>query len=580
MANCKDSKALLVACRGDDGAGLKFWVEPGYQSQLFGPGAPNWADPSVDKRSELIKANPRRRIWRVRLGELDVYVKRYELGGLVGAVKSLFRMSPVAAEFNNYRLARSVGIGCPEPLAFGQKGPRGMGGPSVLLTAGVSAAIGLDVYLAEHGMDDELLRLLAEIVGRGHRARLLHPDPHLGNILLRVEAKGQRQLVLTDLQKLHRTRLSSGNKPLAALGRAARWNLALFYNSVARYLSKTQHKEFLVEYLRVAQGEQAHSDRAVGKLLREIERLMWKRRQHKWTKHDRRCWFTNKYFALIRLAGHWKGSVFLGRKEEIPGSVASRSKFTASQWQRALEDPDGLLAGEQVEKLSDSGPTLLVQRELAVGEIDLSVYVKLVWAQGGQLSRVMSSFGDVFGRSPLQRAFEMGWALARRGIPGVLPLAWLVKRDGAFAGSEIIISEAIAGGANLEEFIRGQAKQLSGRGRYRLLKELMEKAGGLAGGLERHGYRHGDFEPGNILVQQLDNGEQRLVLAGLEQIRRVHWPWKADRLGMLARAQSASKDFSRISRTDRLRFLLKYLEGVSESADKWKLYWRKIESLN
>ncbi len=102
-------------------------------------------------------------------------------------------------------------------------------------------------------------------------------------------------------------------------------------------------------------------------------------------------------------------------------------------------------------------------------------------------------------------------------------------------------------------------------------------AGELAGGLERHGYRHGDFGPGNILVQQLDNGEQRLVLAGLEEIRRVRWPCKADWLGMLARAQSASKDFSQISRTDRLRFLLKYLEGISEPGDKWKWYWQQID---
>lgn len=564
MANYEDSKA-----------GLKFWVEPGYQSQLFGPGAPNWLDPSGDKRAELIKSNPRRRIWRVRLRELDVYVKRYELGGLIGAVKSLFRLSPSSSEFNNYRLARSVGIDCPEPLAFGQKGLRGMGGPSVLLTAGVLAATGLDIYLAEQGMDDELLRLLAEFLGRGHRAGLLHPDPHLGNLLLRVDGQGQRHLVLTDLQKLQRTRRSYEDKPAAALGRAVRWNLALFYNSIARYLSTTQSKEFLAEYLRVVCGERACSDRAVGELWGETERLVWKRRQRKWAKHDRRCWFTNKYFALIQLGENWKGSVFLGRKEVIPGSVASRLKFTSSQWQQAFKEPDGLLAGEQVVKLRDFGGTLLVRRELAVGEISLSVYVKLVWARGGWLSRVMN-FGNVFGRLAGQRAFEMGWALARRGIPGVLPLAWLVKRDGVFGCSEIIISEAIAGGENLEEFIKSQAKQLSGRGSYRFLKELSQMAGALAGGLERHGYRHGDFGPGNILVQELDDGKWRLVLTGLEEIGRVRWPWQVDRFAMLVWAQLATKDFLEISRTARLRFLLKYLGEISEPADGWKWYWRKI----
>ncbi len=575
MASYKDSKAVPVACRQDDGAGLKFWVEPGRQSQLFGTEAPNWTDPSGDKRAELIKTNPRRRIWRVRLGELDVYVKRYELGGLVGAAKSLFRLSPVATEFKNYRLARSAGINCPEPLAFGQKGFRGMGGPSVLLTAAVWPATPLDVYLAEHGMDDELLRLLAEILGRGHRAGLLHPDPHLGNFLLCVDAKGQRQLVLTDLQKLQRTRLGHGDKPVAALGRAARWNLALFYCSVIRHLSKTQRERFLAEYLRVVRPEQAHLDRTVGQLLGEIERLVWKRRQHKWAKHDRRCRFTNKYFALIRLGGYWKGSVFLGRKEVIPGSVASGSKFTVSQWQRALKDLDGLFAGGQVEKLRDSGGTLLVRRCLQVAEISLSVYGKLVRAQGGRLSRVMN-LGKVFGRPALQRAFEVGWALARRQIPAIVPLAWLAKGKGVDAGSEVLISEAIAGGKNLEEFIRSQGEQVSGRQKYLLLKELAEKAGQLAGALERHGYRHGDFQPRKILVQQFLGGGQRLVLAGLEEIRRARWPNKSDRLDMAVRAQSATQNWAQISRTLRLRFLLKFLEQISEPRNKWQWYWQQI----
>ena len=463
MASYKDSKAVPVACRQDDGAGLKFWVEPGRQSQLFGPEAPNWTNPSGDKRAELIKANPRRRIWRVRLGEFDVYVKRYELGGLIGAVKSLFRLSPVAAEFKNYRLARSVGISCPEPLAFGQKGPRGMWGPSVLLTAAVSPATPLDTYLDEHGLDEELLRLLAEILGRGHRAGLIHPDPHLGNILLCVDAKGQRQLVLTDLQKLQRTRLKYEDEAPAGVGRAFRWNLALFYCSVIRYLSKTQSERFLAEYLKIVRGEQSHLDRAVAQLLPMIERLAWKRQQHKWAKRDRRCRFTNKYFALIQLPGHWQGSVFLGRKEVIPGSVASRSKFTVSQWRRALKDPESLFAGGQVQKLKDSAGSSVVRRRLLVGPIDLEVHGQLCRAQAGGLRRVINLYKG-FRPWAVQRAFETGWALARRRIPAVLPLAWLVKRDGVFAGSEIIISEAITGGANLEEFIKSPGEQVSGGG--------------------------------------------------------------------------------------------------------------------
>ena len=102
-------------------------------------------------------------------------------------------------------------------------------------------------------------------------------------------------------------------------------------------------------------------------------------------------------------------------------------------------------------------------------------------------------------------------------------------------------------------------------------------AGELAGGLERHGYRHGDFQPRKILVQQLDDGGQRLILAGLEEIRRARWPNKSDRLDMAVRAQSATQNWAQISRTLRLRFLLKFLEQISEPRNTWQWYWQQID---
>ncbi len=66
------------------------------------------------------------------------------------------------------------------------------------------------------------------------------------------------------------------------------------------------------------------------------------------------------------------------------------------------------------------------------------------------------------------------------------------------------------------------------------------------------------------------------MLAGLEEIRRVRWAKRAGRLDMVVGVQSVTRDWGEISRTARLRFLLKFLERISEPRDRWKCYWRKI----
>jgi len=208
---------------------MNFWVVPGYEGRFFGSEAPNWADLAGDERAVLVKANSRRKIWRVQTDKLKVYVKRYESGGIVGSVKRIFRSSPAGVEFRNHQLARTAGVNCPEPLAFAQKGWRGSGGASILITAAVEAAEPLDDYLHDKPLDDELVRLLAELMGKSHRAGLMHPDPHLGNFLIRREADNQRKLVLTDLQKLHIIRPGESGR----LNRAAKRNLACCYGAVS-----------------------------------------------------------------------------------------------------------------------------------------------------------------------------------------------------------------------------------------------------------------------------------------------------------------------------------------------------------
>ena len=63
---------------------MSFRVLPGYEGKLFGSEAGSWLDPSDDGRAVLVKSNSRRKIWQIQTDKLNVYMKRYESGGVVG----------------------------------------------------------------------------------------------------------------------------------------------------------------------------------------------------------------------------------------------------------------------------------------------------------------------------------------------------------------------------------------------------------------------------------------------------------------------------------------------------------------
>lgn len=563
-------------------------MESGYEDQLFGPEAPNWTELSGDERAELVKGNRRRKVWRVQLDGLSVFVKRYEAGGIVRRGKHMFRSSPAAAEFENHRLVSGAGLGCPKGLAFGQKGPRGMGGASILITAAVSPAEPLDLYLNEHGLHDELVSLLAEFLGRTHRSGLAHPDPHMGNFLVGVDSAGERALFLTDLQKLYRLRLASenenrshrmsggANEPADGLTVAAKRNVAKCYGAVSYFMSGRQKEQFLDDYLAVVAADRIPPEATVRELLSEIEGIAWKASLHRWAKRDQQCRRSNKYFSRIRLPGHWKGSVVLARRQPLGGSVASASHFTAEQWREALANPLDLFSGPEVEKIKDSGSSLVVRRRLEVGGISLEVYCKLARLRPEAVSRLKTVWGS-FRASRPQRAYERGFALLNRRIPAVLPLAWLAKQIGLYRRFAVLITEAMPETVDLEEFLKTKLDSGEDSQSNYVLKDLAKMTAELAGSLIRHGFIHGDFQPRNILLQQVD-GRRRLVLTDLDAIGHIESVTSRERLRLPMRMHLATKDWASIRRTVRLRFLLRYLRRIHVPKDQWKWYWRKAYS--
>ena len=555
--------------------GLTFRVVPACQEQLFGPDAPDWTDPSGDDRAELVKSNPRRTIWRVRYNDLDVHVKRYELGGLVGSLKNLFRRSPVASEFQNLQLAHSLGVAAPEPLAFGQKGLRGMAGPSVLITATVPDAQPLTARLGRKPMDEEIVALLAELLGRLHLAGRTHPDLHLANLSVSKPPDGRRKLYIFDLQKLPRIPPARLDRQFEILPSKAKWHLACDYIRFSRKMTDCQRQKFLRTYLRTIEPGLIVEAAKLDQMLAEIRQLGLQDVRRRWAKRDSRASGTNKYFARIRLADGWAGSVLLRRTEHVPGGLTSVSQFTPQQWCAALADPLKLFADEGSHKVEQSNQPITVRRRLQVGSTTLNVQVALR-RTAPEHTGCLQNIPVLWRRPHARHDYETGFALLRRFIPTVLPLAWLRRRDGLFAQSSILITEVMPETVGHSDFLADLTG--TGQGDFAQLRELASHAGALAGELVSSGFVHFDFQPANILMQRTPDGQSRLLLLGLEHVHRCG-AGSSRPLKMLARAYLAVRTHPALTRMLRLRFLLTYLKHVSQPSANWKHHWREIDRL-
>jgi hypothetical protein len=167
------------------------------------------ADPGRIEGAVAIKASRARAVWKMRLADRSVYVKRYRVRGLSERLKYLVVRPRAAAEWRAASALARFRIDAALPLATGiaRRGP--------WLTDGFFVAAELagepyhDAARALRSRPGGIEALLRETVALYHAlatSRILHPDLHGGNMLVRDEA-GAPRIGLVDLHSLRFPRL-------------------------------------------------------------------------------------------------------------------------------------------------------------------------------------------------------------------------------------------------------------------------------------------------------------------------------------------------------------------------------------
>jgi len=531
----------------------------------------DWLNLGDDPRAEPVKSNYARRVWRIDLSGRLLFAKINTLPR--GGVRWL--RSLISDDSNGERrrgeYAYRHGINAVIPVASGKAALKNRKSVSILLTIGLEGVRPLsDFWLslkpAEPGtrmVKNHVVEAVARLMACAHQRGFQHLDLHPGNILVLPGPQGDYQALFVDL---HNVRVGRPVKDRQATHNLAQLNQWFYVRGLL-----SDRIRFLNRYLywREIFHEGAFA-RRLGldrrQLLRRLERDANRHANALYAKRDRRALRDGRYFARLILQSGWRAHVFLRSKEPSPGSRATQFELSRQQWREWLANPLGLLRTDDPQRVIKESATAIVCRvslPLPHGEA-LDVVCKHASARN-----FLKRFQNSFRTSRPMLTWKRAHALLNRRIPTARPLAVVEKKLFGLRLDSLIITD-------LQTILSARIKELP-LDRQRQFKRMITEA--LVAVLRRFhdcGFMHRDLKAQNIIVQWSGKpGEvPRILLVDLDGIRRPrryrHRAW----MRALMRLNVSLDHCPQITRTDRLRFLKRYLERPGFSSRTWKPVWR------
>lgn len=489
----------------------------------FASGEPiDWFNLADDPRAVAVKANPDRRVWRVRFGEAWLYVKVFAGPGRAGRLGRILRGPPALDEWRCGEYAASAHVPCVGLVACGVRADGAGAGASVLITEAAEGAGPLPQAWREllDAPEASLRRraclsladAVADLLAEAHAARFVHRDGHPGNILVRGAAGGSPRVLYVDLYGARTGREVSDARAAAGLAQLDRW--------FARHAPRALRVRFLKRYLARRFCEVAGAGASLRRWTVLIERAGAAHARRLYAHRDRRLRREGKYFARLRLADGWRATVALRfrNREEFP--VPVHPDRTGSMWSEWLER--------------------LPRDDTRVGDRSANAALRRWRASGYWQSQAWTVFG-----SPAGRAFATGHRLRHRNIPCVWPLAALERRVGWLVRDCLLVVEDRPETSNLADLLAGR-DEAAGRFAERALRAVVfESIGRLLAEMTSGGVRWPQPRPSALWVSWPDErtSSPRALIGRLDGIsfhRRSSMPHGAGMVRALVRRLRAN----------------------------------------
>jgi tRNA A-37 threonylcarbamoyl transferase component Bud32 len=560
--------------------GFRWSVLPDLQARLLNEQGLRLADWLRSGQARVVKQGPHRIVYRVELPGLRFYVKHNLIHDQRAWFRQLVRPSKARLEFDRVRAAAQRGIPTIAPLALAEQETRVGSGESVLITQSIEDCRPLHFFLAAvlptfaepraSRLRQRLAVELGRLVARIHEAGILHHDLHAGNMLVRVGQGDAIELFVVDLLAVKIGPPLEWNE--------SRANLVMINCWFTFRVNRADRLRFWKAYfearkLGVWQRGQ-HGAKHYTHGLREIEELSWQRNLRFWKRRDKRCLYNGRYYRRVKGPG-------------VAGYAVS--EIEAEDLAPLLQDPDAPFRQSGVRLLKESASSTVIEMDFRVnGKVRRVVYKRF------RVTTWKDPLASLVRPAPALRSWIHGQGLRERGLPTARPFVVVHRCQLGMLQEGYLLTEKIAHAGDLHDCLRN-LDPLPAPRRIGTLRRLIEKVARTIRALHQRQLSHRDLKAANILVRHWDapphepsaysQDIQNLLympessvwlidLVGVECFRELT---RARRVQNLSRLNASFHGSGKITRTDRLRFLLTYLAcGLFGRCD-WKSWWRQID---
>lgn len=489
----------------------------------------------AESRATRVKHGPHRSVYRVQLGSTAAYLKHSRIWTLRSFLREILRGPKARLEFDRANLLLSRGIPTAVPLAWGTRDSF-WPGESYLLTRELPRTEQLNHYLERmfaegrtesQELRSEIARALGGYLARVHEAGIEHSDLHPGNLLIHRAGNGI-QFYLLDLHDL------GVGGPLS--WRSSRANLAIFNRWFLMRCSRADRFRFWRAY---SESRRLSRDEAT-----RIESETWASNQRFWRSRDLRCLRNNRYFQSVR----GRGTSGFAVKEMDPDFL-----------KELLRNPDAPFEDSSNRKLKDSRSSTVVELTMPTPQGTRAMIYKRFrvtsWTDG---------LANLFRRSPTLRSWQHGHGLADRGLSTARPWLVLHRRRWGTPREGYLLCEKIENARELQDHIESLGVAAK--------RSLIEKLARRIRRLHQSGLSHRDLKAANLLITP--DGEIHFIdLVGVRSRNRI---LTKARVQNLCRLNASFLSATTISRTDRLRFLLTYLNAGLHRGSHWRDWWNEV----
>ena len=507
----------------------------GEGERLFPEGATSAAQLLARFPHTVLKSGSHRIVYRLETDGGVCYLKHYKISDWKSRLQNWVRPSRARIEWNHTWQLIDLGFDSCLPIALGEVRSGAVVRDSFFITREISGAIQLDHFIEQvlpeshditaRALCFELANQLGHLTAELHLKGVQHRDYHAGNVLVTYDKERlSLRLWLIDLHQVTFGKRLTVRQSLS--------NFALLNSYFSNRGDASDRRRFFRAYWNTIRQSDRKTVRGFTDYKESIrlieahcEREMWKefaRADVKWDRGNRR---------LIILEGK-------------PGEAACRgvSELGKDYLQKVRKSPETILgSNRQAEPIELPSRDGLLQGYLKSSDFTTS---------GGFSARA---------------AWNIGHACIRRRLSTPRPLLFAEKGDRNW-----LVTKTIPNAVTLPELARiSSAEPLS----FRTRRQLTRRTAAQLAWRDRCGFIDRRPRLDNILV---DANRETIYFVGLGYVTSGLPP--VEEANALSTLAAWAKDALRspgITRSDRLRFLKRYLHGKSVD---WKRYWKRIDS--